>query len=105
MAKRFLRAAFLAGSLAGSLAADAAPPDAAPVGGAASGGARVAIPHLFDPRRRPEAPDLSGLRVIRVLTEDDYPPLHFATEDGGLAGFNVDLARALCDELKVACTV
>jgi polar amino acid transport system substrate-binding protein len=65
----------------------------------------VHIPNYWDQRQRPEKPDLAGLRVIRFLTEDDYPPLHFATEDGKLAGFNVDLARAICDVLRVPCTV
>jgi polar amino acid transport system substrate-binding protein len=43
--------------------------------------------------------------VIRFLTETDYPPFNYAGPDGNPAGFNVDLARLLCDELKVACTV
>ncbi|MGH6676978.1 MAG: transporter substrate-binding domain-containing protein, partial [Xanthobacteraceae bacterium] len=41
----------------------------------------------------------------RFLTEDDYPPFHFALPDGTLAGFDVDLARAICEELKIACTI
>jgi polar amino acid transport system substrate-binding protein len=63
------------------------------------------VPSFWDPAQRPDKPDLGGLRVIRFMTEDDYPPMHFLTEDGRLAGFNVDLARALCEELAVACTV
>ncbi len=39
------------------------------------------------------------------MTEDDYPPLDFALPDGTLAGFNVDIARAICAELQVACTI
>jgi len=35
----------------------------------------------------------------------DYPPFNFTGADGNPAGFNVDLARALCDEIKVTCTV
>ena len=35
----------------------------------------VAIPNLWDPRARQERPDLSGLRAVRFLTEDDFPPL------------------------------
>ena len=65
----------------------------------------VFIPNFWDPAQRPDKPDLSSIRVIRFLTEDDYPPMHFLTEDGKLAGFNVDLARAVCDALSVACTV
>lgn len=64
-----------------------------------------AVPGFWDPRRRPERPDLSRLTVIRFLTETDYPPFNYTGADGNPAGFNVDLARALCEEIKVTCTV
>jgi len=60
---------------------------------------------FFDLSRKLERPDLAGLRAIRFLTDDDYPPFHFPGPDGQLTGFNVDLARAICFELKVACTI
>jgi polar amino acid transport system substrate-binding protein len=53
----------------------------------------VRVPGFWDPRRRPEKPDLSRVSAIRFLTEIDYPP------------FNVDLARMMCEELKLACTI
>src|SRR5208282_4001798 len=65
----------------------------------------VAVPGFWDPRRRPERPDLSRLQTIRFLTEMDYPPFDYAGPDGNPAGFNVDLARLLCDEIKAACTI
>jgi polar amino acid transport system substrate-binding protein len=65
----------------------------------------VAVPGFWDPRRRPERPDLSRLQTIRFLTETDYPPFDYAGPDGNPAGFNVDLARLLCDEIKVTCTI
>jgi polar amino acid transport system substrate-binding protein len=71
------------------------PPEAAP----------QAVPGFWDPRRRPDRPDLSRLSVIRFLTETDYPPFNFTGPDGNPAGFNVDLARLLCDEIKVSCTI
>ena len=64
-----------------------------------------AVPGFWDPRRRPDRPDMSRLTVIRFLTETDYPPFNFTGADGNPAGFNVDLARALCDEIKISCTV
>lgn len=64
-----------------------------------------AVPGFWDPRRRPERPDLSRLTVIRFLTETDYPPFNFTGPDGNPAGFNVDLARSLCEEIKVSCTI
>ena len=67
--------------------------------------AESAAPSFWDPAHRLEKPDLSGLRQIRFVTEDDYPPFNFALADGELAGFNVDLARAICEELELTCTI
>ena len=63
------------------------------------------VPNFWDPNRRLAKPDTSAIHLIRFVTADDYPPFNFAQPDGTLAGFNVDLARAVCDELKVACTI
>jgi len=63
------------------------------------------VPGFWDPRRRPERPDLARLTAVRFMTEVDYPPFNFAGPDGNPAGFNVDLARMVCEELKVTCTV
>src|SRR5207302_2465540 len=71
----------------------------------ASEAAPQAVPGFWDPRRRPDRPDLSRITVIRFLTETDYPPFNFTGADGNPAGFNVDLARSLCEEIKVTCTV
>ena len=65
----------------------------------------MAVPSFWDPRRRPERPDLSRISIIRFLTETDYPPFNYAGPDNAPAGFNVDLARLICEEIKVACTV
>ena len=64
-----------------------------------------AVPGFWDPRRRPDRPDLSLITVIRFLTETDYPPFNFTGPDGNPAGFNIDLARMICDEIKVTCTI
>ncbi len=65
----------------------------------------VTIPNFWDPRVRLERPDIGALRVIRFLTDDEYPPLHFADAEGTPTGFSVELARAVCDRLQVACTI
>jgi polar amino acid transport system substrate-binding protein len=65
----------------------------------------AAVPGFWDPRRRPERPDLSRIQSIRFLTEMDYPPFDYAGPDGNPAGLNVDLARLLCDEIKTNCTI
>ena len=67
--------------------------------------ATQAVPGFWDPRRHPERPDLSRLTLIRFLTETDYPPFNFAGPDGNPAGFNVDFARMICEEIKVSCTI
>jgi polar amino acid transport system substrate-binding protein len=73
--------------------------------GAGPAAAASAAPGFWDPRRRPERPDLSRLTLIRFMTEVDYPPFDYAGQDGNPTGFNVDLARAICEELHVTCTV
>jgi polar amino acid transport system substrate-binding protein len=65
----------------------------------------VAVPSFWDPRRRPERPDVSRITLIRFMTEVDYPPFNYAGSDGNPTGFNVDLARLICDELKIPCTM
>jgi polar amino acid transport system substrate-binding protein len=73
--------------------------------GAAQAQESVAAPSFWDPARSLAKPDLGGLRQLRFVTEDDYPPFNFALADGQLVGFNVDLARAVCEELELSCTI
>jgi polar amino acid transport system substrate-binding protein len=69
-------------------------------------GSPVIVPGFWDPRRRPERPDLTRVTAIRFMTEVDYPPFNYAGADGNPVGFNVELARMICEELKIAtCTV
>src|SRR5580693_2783467 len=65
----------------------------------------VVVPGFWDPRRRPERPDLTRIQSIRFLTDVDYPPFDYTGQDGNPVGFNVDLARLICDDIKVACTI
>lgn len=65
----------------------------------------LAVPSFWDPRRRPDRPDLSRLSVIRFMTETDYPPFNYTGPDGMPTGFNVDVARAICEEIKAVCTI
>src|SRR5581483_8510680 len=95
-----LACAVLAGAtpVAPATAAENAAPAAPPAAG-------LVVPGFWDPRRRPERPDLSRIQTIRFLTETDYPPFDYAGPDGNPAGFNVDLARLICEEIKVSCTI
>lgn len=65
----------------------------------------VAIPRYSDPKARIEKPDLPRNRVFKWATGDDYPPFHYIDAEGQPTGFAVDLARAVCEELKIACTL
>ncbi|SCW84837.1 polar amino acid transport system substrate-binding protein [Rhizobium mongolense subsp. loessense] len=41
---------------------------------------------------------------LRVATEGAYPPFNFQDASGQLAGFDVDIAKALCQQMVVDCT-
>lgn len=41
--------------------------------------------------------------VVRIGTEGAYPPFNSLSADGTLVGFDVDIAKALCEEMKVKC--
>jgi polar amino acid transport system substrate-binding protein len=76
--------------------APAAPPSVA---------AAVRIPNVWNPAERRERPPFPAQRVVRVLTDDEFPPLHFASPDGTPTGFAVEIARAACEELEIVCTI
>ncbi|SFV12639.1 amino acid ABC transporter substrate-binding protein, PAAT family [Methylobacterium sp. 174MFSha1.1] len=66
----------------------------------------VTIPNFWNPRARLERPEPpQATRPVRFLTDDEYPPLHFAGPDGNPTGFSVELARAACEKLGLTCTV
>lgn len=63
------------------------------------------VPSFWDPSYREERPDLSDRQTIRFLTEAQSPPFSFIGADGRPTGFHVDIARAVCLELDIACTI
>jgi polar amino acid transport system substrate-binding protein len=68
-------------------------------------GESVLIPNFWDRKRKLDRPEQGTIQQIRFVTESDYPPFHFLGPDGQLMGFEVDLARAICRELKVECSI
>ncbi|MDP3525664.1 MAG: transporter substrate-binding domain-containing protein [Hoeflea sp.] len=63
--------------------------------------ADILVPNYMDPRERIQVPDLQSVNRIRFLTTVDFPPFSFLDQTSRLAGFHVDLARAICAELDV----
>ncbi|MHB2167920.1 transporter substrate-binding domain-containing protein [Alsobacter sp. R-9] len=41
---------------------------------------------------------------LRIATEGAYPPFNYTDAAGQLQGFEIDLARALCDRMAATCT-
>ncbi|SDO14170.1 ABC transporter substrate-binding protein [Pseudomonas jinjuensis] len=48
------------------------------------------------------AADWSG-KTLRLGVDPSYPPLEYKTRDGQLTGFGVDIAEALCEQLRARC--
>ncbi|MGB3877526.1 ABC transporter substrate-binding protein [Shinella zoogloeoides] len=44
-----------------------------------------------------------GEKIV-IATEGAYPPFNNLESDGTLTGFDVDIAKALCEEMKADCT-
>jgi polar amino acid transport system substrate-binding protein len=64
------------------------------------------LPYHIDPSAREIIPNLAAVPAIRFLTTADFPPFNYRDEETGeLIGFNIDLARSLCAELDLACTI
>jgi polar amino acid transport system substrate-binding protein len=98
-------AQLIVATLLAAFLAAAFPPTRPALAQAAAPQSNVTVPGFWDPRRRPERPDTSRISQIRFLTEFDYPPFNYAGPDGNPAGFNVELARLICEELKIQCTI
>ena len=61
----------------------------------------LAATALFAATLAAEAKDWS---TIRIGTEGAYPPFNFIDSDKQLQGFDIDIAKAVCAQLKAECT-
>ncbi|MFC0219154.1 polar amino acid transport system substrate-binding protein [Pseudochelatococcus lubricantis] len=43
-------------------------------------------------------------KTIRIATEGAYPPFNYTDSSGKVAGFEIDLAQAICEKANVTCT-
>lgn len=50
-------------------------------------------------------PAFSASDTLRVATEGTYPPWSFKDSSGNLQGFDVDIANALCGQMKMKCQI
>jgi polar amino acid transport system substrate-binding protein len=64
-----------------------------------------ALPYHADPTARELVPNLTAVPNIRFLTTADFPPFNYRDKSGELIGYNVDLARAICADLAITCTI
>lgn len=61
----------------------------------------VFVPKFFDSHERFERVDLSTSARLRFATTIDFFPFNYSDKNGILAGYNIDLVRAICAELRV----
>jgi len=47
----------------------------------------------------------ASAETLKVCAEGAYPPFSVTTESGGLEGFDIDIANALCDEIGMTCEI
>lgn len=47
----------------------------------------------------------TSARTLRIATEGSYSPYNFTQADGSLAGFDIDIANAICTKMHADCTI
>jgi polar amino acid transport system substrate-binding protein len=55
----------------------------------------------IDPGR--PLPDLKAVESLRIAVDEDFPPFSYKERTGALNGFNVAMASAICEDLRLTC--
>src|SRR5688572_23147444 len=48
-------------------------------------------------------PDLKSVESLRIAVDEDFPPFSYKEQTGALNGFNVAIANAICQDLRLTC--
>jgi polar amino acid transport system substrate-binding protein len=48
-------------------------------------------------------PDLKAVESLRIAVDEDFPPFSYKERLGALNGFNVAIASAICEDLRLTC--
>jgi polar amino acid transport system substrate-binding protein len=83
------------------IAAQSATTAAAPAGGLAATQYSVPLFRYID-KARP-TPDFKGIESLRIAVDENFPPFSFKETSGALNGFNVAVASALCEDMRLNC--
>ncbi|WP_273719759.1 MULTISPECIES: transporter substrate-binding domain-containing protein [unclassified Bartonella] len=58
------------------------------------------LPSFFNSHEHFVQPDTTDIVRLRFVTTFDFPPFNFLDQTGHLAGYNIDLLRAICSKLN-----
>lgn len=59
------------------------------------------LPSFFNQKERLPQPSLQNVTRLRFTTTPDFPPFSTLDSTGGLSGYNIDLAQAICQQLNL----
>lgn len=59
------------------------------------------LPSFFNSHEHFVPPDTTDIFRLRFVTTFDFPPFNFLDQTGHLAGYNIDLLRAICSKLNL----